>query len=337
MSKAVIFSGIQPSGALTLGNYLGALRHWVNLQAQYECLFCIVDLHALTVRQDPLQLQANILDTLALYLACGVDPNHSTLFVQSQVSAHSQLAWLLNCSAYFGELRRMTQFKEKSHLHAENSNAGLFTYPVLMAADILLYQAHYVPVGEDQKQHLEFSRDLAQRVNALYGPLFQIPEPMIPSVGARIMSLLEPHKKMSKSDSNPNNRIGLLEEPSKITSKIRRAVTDSDDPPRIYYDTAEKAGVSNLLGILSVLTQQSLPALEQQFHGQGYGALKQAVAEAVTAQLSELQSNFRQWRRDEAQLMTILQQGAAKATARAHQTLQQVHQALGLFPPATAS
>lgn len=231
----------------------------------------------------------------------------------------------------------MTQFKEKSHLHAENSNAGLFTYPVLMAADILLYQAHYVPVGDDQKQHLEFSRDLAQRVNALYGPLFQIPEPMIPSVGARIMSLLEPHKKMSKSDSNPNNRIGLLEEPSKITSKIRRAVTDSDDPPRIYYDTAEKAGVSNLLGILSVLTQQSLPALEQQFHGQGYGALKQAVAEAVTAQLSELQSNFRQWRRDEAQLMTILQQGAAKATARAHQTLQQVHQALGLFPPATAS
>lgn len=337
MSKAVIFSGIQPSGELTLGNYLGALRHWVNLQAQYECLFCIVDLHALTVRQDPLQLQASILDTLALYLACGIDPNHSTLFVQSQVPAHTQLAWLLNCSAYCGELRRMTQFKDKSHLHAENSNAGLFTYPVLMAADILLYQANYVPVGDDQKQHLEFSRDLAQRCNALYGPLFQIPEPMIPSVGARIMSLLEPHKKMSKSDSNPHNRIGLLEDPSTITTKIKRAVTDSDDPPRIYYDTAEKAGVSNLLGMLSSLTQQSLPQLEQQFHGQGYGALKQAVAEAVTAQLSELQSSFRQWRRDEAQLLAILQQGAAKATARAHQTLQRVHQALGLFPPATAS
>ncbi len=337
MSKAVIFSGIQPSGALTLGNYLGALRHWVNLQAQYECLFCIVDLHALTVRQDPLQLPASILDTLALYLACGIDPNQSTLFVQSQVPAHTQLAWLLNCSAYFGELQRMTQFKDKSRLHAENINAGLLTYPVLMAADILLYQANYVPVGDDQKQHLEFSRDLAKRCNARYGPLFQIPEPMIPSVGARIMSLLEPHKKMSKSDSNPHNRIGLLEDLSTITTKIKRAVTDSDDPPRIYYNTAEKAGVSNLLGMLSSLTQQSLPQLEQQFHGQGYGALKQAVAEAVTAQLSELQSSFRQWRRDEAQLLAILQQGAAKATTRAHQTLQRVHQALGLFPPATTS
>jgi tryptophanyl-tRNA synthetase len=336
MRKAVIFSGIQPSGALTLGNYLGSLRHWVNLQAHYECLFCVVDLHSLTVRQDPLQLRATVLDTLAIYLACGIDPNQSTLFLQSQVPAHTQLSWLLNCSAYCGELRRMTQFKDKSRLHAENINAGLFTYPVLMAADILLYQAEYVPVGDDQKQHLEFSRDLAQRFNALFGPIFQIPEPMIPSVGARIMSLLEPHKKMSKSDSNPNNRIGLLEEPSKIIKKIQRAVTDSDDPPRIYHDPAEKAGVSNLLGMLSVLTQQSLTQLEQHFHGQGYGALKQAVAEAVVDQLSELQSSFRQWRRDEAQLMEILQQGAAKATVRAHKTLAQVHQALGLFPPAIA-
>ncbi|MEW9809064.1 MAG: tryptophan--tRNA ligase [Candidatus Symbiodolus clandestinus] len=331
MPPPIIFSGIQPSGTLTLGNYVGALRRWVTLQTENDCLFCIVDLHALTVRQDPIQLRKSILDTLALYLACGIDPQQCTLFLQSQVPAHSQLSWLLNCQAYCGELRRMTQFKDKSQLYAENINAGLFTYPVLMAADILLYQAQYIPVGDDQKQHLEFARNLAQRFNVRCGEIFQIPEPMIPEVGARLMALLEPDKKMSKSDSNPNNVVGLLDDPNQVAQKIRRAVTDSDNPPRIDYDTINKPGVSNLLAILSALTQKSLSELAADFYGKGYGHLKQAVAQAVTQQLIEIQQKYSDWRQDELRLLTILQEGAAKASKRAQLTLTQVHQALGLL------
>ncbi|MFQ8717178.1 MAG: tryptophan--tRNA ligase, partial [Enterobacter hormaechei] len=251
MTKPIFFSGAQPSGELTIGNYMGALRQWVSMQDDYHCIYCIVDLHAITARQDPEKLRKATLDTLALYLACGIDPEKSTIFVQSHVPEHAQLGWALNCYTYFGELSRMTQFKDKSARYSENINAGLFDYPVLMAADILLYQTNQVPVGEDQKQHLELSRDIAQRFNALYGDVFKVPEPFIPKSGARVMSLLEPTKKMSKSDDNRNNVIGLLEDPKSVVKKLKRAVTDSDEPPVVRYDVQNKAGVSNLLDILS--------------------------------------------------------------------------------------
>lgn len=239
--KPIVFSGAQPSGELTIGNYMGALRQWVNMQDDYDCIYCIVNQHAITVRQDPSELKKRTLDTLALYLACGIDPKKSTIFVQSHVPQHSQLSWVLNCYAYFGELSRMTQFKDKSARHAENINAGLFDYPVLMAADILLYQANQIPVGGDQKQHLELSRDLALRFNALYGDIFTVPEPFIPQGGsARVMSLQDPTKKMSKSDDNRNNVIALLEDPKSVAKKIKRAVTDSEEPPRVHYDLENK-------------------------------------------------------------------------------------------------
>ena len=329
MSKPIVFSGAQPSGELTIGNYMGALRQWVQMQDDFHCIYCIVDLHAITVRQDPVALRKATLDTLALYLACGIDPAKSTIFVQSHVPEHTQLSWILNCYAYFGELSRMTQFKDKSARYEENINAGLFDYPVLMAADILLYQTNQVPVGEDQKQHLELSRDIAARFNALYGEVFKIPEPFIPKSGARVMSLLEPTKKMSKSDDNRNNVIGLLEDTKAVVKKIKRAVTDSAEPPVVRYDIKEKAGVSNLLDILSGVTGKSIPQLEQEFEGKMYGHLKGEVAEAVSGMLSELQERYHRFRNDEELLNQVMRDGAAKARAHAQETLKKVYAAVG--------
>ncbi|MGL5251389.1 MAG: tryptophan--tRNA ligase, partial [Enterovibrio sp.] len=253
-SKLRVLSGVQPSGELSIGNYIGALRQWQQMQDQYDCQYCIVDLHAITVRQEPAALRSAILDSLALCLAVGLDPKQCTLFVQSHVPEHAQLSWVLNCYTQMGELSRMTQFKDKSQRHSENINTGLFSYPVLMAADILLYQANLVPVGNDQTQHLELCRDIATRFNNLYGDIFTIPQPYIPEIGARIMSLQDPAKKMSKSDDNRNNVIGLLEDPKTIANKIKRAVTDTQDPPQIIFDPENKPGVTNLLGLLSVAT-----------------------------------------------------------------------------------
>jgi len=329
MSKPIVFSGAQPSGELTIGNYMGALRQWVQMQDDYHCIYCIVDLHAITVRQDPVALRKATLDTLALYLACGIDPQKSTIFVQSHVPEHTQLGWILNCYTYFGELSRMTQFKDKSARYEENINAGLFDYPVLMAADILLYQTTQVPVGEDQKQHLELSRDVASRFNALYGDIFKVPEPFIPKSGARVMSLLEPTKKMSKSDDNRNNVIGLLEDPKSVVKKIKRAMTDGDEPPVIRYDVKEKPGVSNLLDILSGVTGKPVAELEAEFAGQMYGHLKGAVADAVSQMLGELQERYHRYRNDEAFLDQVMRDGAAKARAQAQETLKKVYEAVG--------
>jgi len=329
MSKPIVFSGAQPSGELTIGNYMGALRQWVHMQDDYDCIYCIVDQHAITARQDAEQLRSRTLDTLALYLACGIDPAKSTIFVQSHVPEHAQLGWVLNCYTYFGELSRMTQFKDKSSRYSENINAGLFDYPVLMAADILLYQTNLVPVGEDQKQHLELSRDIAARFNALYGDVFKVPEPFIPKSGARVMSLLEPTKKMSKSDDNRNNVIGLLEDPKAVVKKIKRAVTDSDEPPVVRYDTANKAGVSNMLDILSGVTGKPITELEQHFEGKMYGHLKGEVAEAVSGMLTELQERFHRFRNDEAYLQQVMKDGSAKARAHASATLKKVYEVIG--------
>ncbi|MCG3463428.1 tryptophan--tRNA ligase [Xenorhabdus bovienii] len=329
--KPIVFSGAQPSGELTIGNYMGALRQWVKMQDEYDCIYCIVNQHAITVRQDPNELKKRTLDTLALYLACGIDPKKSTVFVQSHVPQHSQLSWVLNCYTYFGELGRMTQFKDKSARHAENINAGLFSYPVLMAADILLYQANQIPVGIDQKQHLELSRDLAQRFNAIYGDIFTVPEPFIPTGGAKVMSLQDPAKKMSKSDDNRNNVIALLEDPKSAAKKIKRAITDSEEPPRVRYDLENKPGVSNLLDILAGVTGKTIPQLEAEFEGQMYGHLKGAVAEAVSGMLTDLQERFHHFRNDEALLNQIMAEGAAKAQARAQATLDKVYEAVGFI------
>ncbi len=339
MKKNIVLSGVQPSGELTLGNYLGALRNWVKLQDENECLFCIVDLHAITVRQDPAALRKSTLDVLALYLACGIDPNKSTIFIQSHVPEHSQLAWLLNCYTYFGEMGRMTQFKDKSARYEGNISVGLFTYPVLMAADILLYQANEVPVGDDQKQHLEITRDICDRFNNIYcekneegeviDPIFTSPNPFIAKQGARVMSLLEPTKKMSKSDDNTKNIIGLLEDPKAVAKKIKRAMTDGDEPPVVKYDVQNKAGVSNLLDILSAISGKSISDLEAEFEGKMYGHLKTAVADAVSELLTDIQEKFHTFRQDEALLERIYRDGAKKARAKAQETLNKVHKAIG--------
>ncbi len=332
-AKPIVLSGAQPSGQLTIGNYLGALRQWDRMQDDYDCLYCIVDLHAITVRQEPAVLRSASLDSLALYLACGIDPKRSAVFMQSHVPEHSQLAWVLNCYTQFGELSRMTQFKDKSERHNNNVNAGLFTYPVLMAADILLYQANQVPVGHDQKQHLELARDVAMRFNALHGDIFTVPEPYIPPVAARVMSLQEPTKKMSKSDENPWNFVGLLEDPKMISKKFKKAMTDSEDPPRVYFDIDNKPGVANLLSILSGVTNKPVEALVNEYEGKMYGHLKGDVADAVIALLEPVQQRFHELRNDQATLTQVMQAGAAEARRRAAATQSKVNEAVGFVLP----
>lgn len=331
MTQSVL-SGIQPTGGMTIGNYIGAINQWRTLQADNECYFMLVDLHAITVRQEPEALRNRVLDGIALYTACGIDPEKSALFVQSQVREHAQLAWVLNCYAQMGELNRMTQFKDKSSKHSNNVNVGLFSYPVLQAADILLYQADKVPVGEDQKQHLELTRDIATRFNNIYGDVFKVPEPYIPEFGARVMSLQDPTKKMSKSDENPNGYIMLLDEPKKIEKKLKKAVTDSDEQARIYFDTKEKAGVSNLLTILSVATGESIESLVPQYEDKMYGHLKKDTAEAVVAMIEPIQARFKEIREDQTLLNKIMKQGAEKASEKAEKTLASVYDALGFIP-----
>jgi tryptophanyl-tRNA synthetase len=330
MSKPIVLSGVQPSGRLTLGNYLGALKNWVALSDTYDCHYMLVDLHAITVRQDPARLRERCYEFLALYIACGLDPAKNVLFVQSHVGAHARLSWVLNCYTMMGELNRMTQFKDKSGKNSDNINAGLFDYPVLMAADILLYQAKQVPVGDDQKQHLELTRDVAQRFNNAYGPVFTVPEPMIPPVGARIMGLQEPTAKMSKSDDAETNAVYLLDEPAVIERKFKRAVTDMGNEVR--FAPEEKPGVSNLMSILAAITGQSFDQIAAAYSGQGYGRFKQAVADAVVECLKPVQARYREIRADEAALQRILKEGAARAAARADATLRRVHDVLGFIP-----
>lgn len=328
--RPIVLSGIQPSGRLTLGNYLGAIKNWVPLSETYACYYMLVDLHAITVRQDPKVLRERCYEFLALYIACGLDPAKNTLFVQSHVPAHSRLSWILNCYTQMGELNRMTQFKDKSAKHVDNINAGLFDYPVLMAADILLYQAHAVPVGDDQKQHLELTRDVATRFNNLYGEVFRIPEPMIPPVGARIMSLKEPTKKMSKSDEAETNAIYLLDPVDTIVRKIKKAEMDSGN--EIRFDIAEKPGVSNMMSILSATSGESFDSIVERYNGQGYGKFKQAVADAVVACLEPVQTRYRGIREDTDGLQRVLRDGAARASSAADATLARVHNVLGFIP-----
>jgi len=329
--KKKIFSGMQPSGQLTLGNYLGAIKNWVAMQEDYDCLYCIVDLHALTVRQDPKELRENTLSVLAQYIACGLDPDKNIIFIQSHVPAHAELAWVLNCYTYMGELGRMTQFKEKSAKHEDNINAGLFTYPVLMAADILLYQTHLVPVGQDQKQHLEIARDIALRFNNLYGDVFVVPEVYLPKVGARIMSLQEPQNKMSKSDENINGYIGILDSQETILRKFKRAVTDSDN--RVAYDPEAKPGISNLMSIYSSVTGKAYAAIEGEFDGKGYGDFKTAVGEAVAETLKPVQTRYQELMDSKDYLQQVMGDGASRADRLARKTLQKVYKKLGLILP----
>ncbi len=326
-TKPVLLSGIQPSGHLTIGNYIGAIRNWVNLQEDHDCLFMLVDLHAITVRQDPAGLRKRCLDFLSLYIACGIDPDKNLLFIQSQVPGHAQLAWILNCYTMMGELNRMTQFKDKSSKNPDNLNAGLFDYPVLMAADILLYDTALVPVGDDQKQHLELTRDVAQRFNKAHGEVLRVPEPFIPPLGARIMGLQTPEAKMSKSDANEGNFISLLDEPRRIAKKIKRAVTDSDSVVRSGPD---KPGVSNLLSIHSAVSGRSVAELEAEYGDSGYGRFKSDTADAVVAFIEPVQTRYAQLQDDPAYLHDILRRGAELASARAQRKIEQVHDAIGL-------
>lgn len=331
MNKPILFSGAQPSGELTIGNYIGAIRQWVKMQHDYQCVYCIVDLHAITNRNNLHQLYKTSLDTLALYLACGIDPNNSTIFIQSHVPEHSQLNWLLNCYTYFGELNRMTQFKEKLTQQKENINMGLFNYPVLMASDILLYQTNLVPVGSDQKQHLELTRNIAERFNHTYGTIFVVPELFIPTCGSRIMSLLEPNKKMSKSDRRSDNMIALLDDIHTVSKKIKRAVTDTDQPPTIKYDPINKPGISNLLEILSGINDQPIIYLEKIFKEKTYSQLKDEIIKSISSVLIKLQNRYYIERANEDKLRDILRTGAKKAQKQANITLKKVHKAIGLI------
>ena len=326
--KKIIFSGIQPTGTFTLGNYLGAVKNWVSMQEEYHCCYSVVDMHAITVRQDPKALRENAISAYALLLACGLDPEKSVLFLQSHVPAHAQLAWVLNCYTQFGELSRMTQFKDKSQRHPDNVNAGLFTYPTLMAADILLYQADLVPVGIDQKQHLELTRDIAQRFNGIHGQTFTLPEPYIPKTSAKIMSLQDPTKKMSKSDENPKGFISSLDSPESILKKFRSAVTDSE--AEVVYREG-KDGINNLISIYSAVTGKSYEEIEKEFAGKGYGDFKTAVGEAVAEALRPIRERHAQFMKDRAYLESCWKQGAEKASGIAARTLAKVYKKIG-FP-----
>ena len=327
--KKTIFSGIQPSGDLTLGSYLGAIKNWVALSDDYNCFYCIVDEHAITVRQVPADLRRRTLAQLAQYVACGLDPEKNVLFIQSHVPAHAQLGWVLDCYTMFGELSRMTQFKDKSAKNADNINAGLFTYPALMAADILLYQADLVPVGSDQKQHVEICRDIATRFNNIYGDVFTIPEPFIPKTGARIMSLTTPENKMSKSDKDPGGCIYIMQQPDEIMRHFKRAVTDCDTEHCVRYDPAEKPGVSNLMQIYSCATGKTMDEIEAEFDGQGYGAFKPAVGEAVVEMLRPVREEAERIMKDKAYLESIYRAGAEKAEAVAMRTMRKVYKKIG--------
>lgn len=330
--KKRILSGIQPSGAVTLGNYVGALRNWVELQKsdEYECYFMLADLHTITVRQEAKVLRKNAIDLLALFLAAGIDPQKSPVFFQSHIPAHVQLSWVLSCNTYMGELSRMTQFKDKSRKHADNINAGLFTYPVLMAADILLYQADLVPVGEDQKQHLEITRDIAKRFNNAYSETFKIPEPYIPKVGARIMSLQDPTQKMSKSDPNENAYILLLDKPDAIVRKIKRAVTDSGSEVR---RGEGKDGIENLMSIYGAVTGKTMEETEAEFEGKGYGVFKSAVADAVVAALEPIQKRYAELTASRDYLEDVYRSGAQIAERTAFKTIAKVYRKVGFIQP----
>ena len=326
--KKVLFSGMQATGNLTLGNYLGALKNWVTLSDEYECFYSVVDLHSITVRQDPAELRKRARNLLTLYLAAGLDPKKNCIYYQSHVSGHAELSWILNCFTYMGELNRMTQFKDKSAKHADNINAGLFTYPVLMAADILLFQADVVPVGKDQLQHLEITRDIAQRFNGIYGDVFTIPEPYIGKAGAKIMSLQDPLKKMSKSDENPNASILLMDDPDTIIRKFKRAVTDSE-ACICYRD--EQPGIKNLLDIYCACNNVTPEEAVKEFEGKGYGDFKLAVGESVVNVLKPVQDEYARLSKDKAYIDSVIKENAEKAGYYATKTLRKVQKKVG-FP-----
>lgn len=326
--KQIIFSGIQPTGVMTLGNYLGAIKNWGKLQDDYDCTYCIVDMHAITVRQDPKKLRENTLKAYALILASGVDPEKSTAFIQSHNQSHAELAWVLNCYTQFGELSRMTQFKDKSQKHSDNINAGLFTYPSLMAADILLYNTNLVPVGADQKQHLELARDIAERFNGIYGETFKVPEAYIPKTSQRIMSLSDPSKKMSKSDENANGYITLLDEKDVIIKKFKKAVTDSE--AKVYYGEG-KDGINNLMSIYSAITGKSFDEITREFEGKGYGDFKIAVGEAVSDELKPIRENFARLIEDKSYLEACYKKGAEDAYKASRKTIQKVYKKVGFI------
>ena len=326
--KKIIFSGAQPSGKLTLGNYLGAIKNWTDLQEEYNCYYSVVDLHAITVPQEAKDLRANTMQLLAQYLACGLDPEKNTIFIQSHVSAHTELMWILSTMTYMGELSRMTQFKDKSQKNEANLNAGLFTYPVLMAADLLLYQTDLVPVGEDQKQHLELARDLANRFNNRYSPTFKVPEPYIQKAGARVMSLQDPTKKMSKSDENENAYILLIDDEDTIRRKIKRSVTDSVG---IVQYSDEQPGIKNLLNIYSKLSDKSIDEIVTMYEGKGYGDFKADVAEVIVEALRPIRERYEEILKDKEYLESVYAKGAQRAEAQARKTLRKVYKKVGLI------
>ena len=328
MDKKIILSGIQATGSLHLGNYLGAINNWTKMQDEYDCYYMVADLHTLTIRNNPEELRENTLKLIALYIAAGLDPEKNTIFIQSHVPAHTQLSWVLNCYTYMGELNRMTQFKDKAAKHADNINSGLFTYPVLMAADILIYNADLVPVGDDQKQHLEITRDIAERFNSIYGETFKVPEPLISKQGARIMGLQDPTSKMSKSAPDIMDKILLTDTPDEIRKKLKKAVTDSENCVR--YDKENKPGVSNLMTIYGIIKNKSMEEVEKEFEGRGYGDFKSAVAEAIIERLEPIQKRYEELLSNKEKLMEIVRKADAKAAEKANKMVKEVYEKIGL-------